>query len=128
MLNNITFEKVEEVIRLWDEARDHPSQRADDPQRGRPSTSDDGVTRAGTPPEPQPEVDWRAAFERYLLDLPDAALVELTGLYRYGHGEFPSLREAAAEPTPIESHQARAGFLSTRTDLADCLRAALARR
>ena len=58
---------------------------ASDPQRGGPG-GDEGVTLAGTPPEPQPEADWRDAFIRYVEDLPEEALDEIVSLYRTGGG------------------------------------------
>ena len=44
------------------------------------------MTLAGTPPEPQPEADWRDAFIRYVEDLPEEALDEIVSLYRTGGG------------------------------------------
>lgn len=129
ILNVVTFEKIKEIIRLYDEAHlTHEGGAGDarDPQRDEGSGRD-GVTRPSTPPEPQPAADWRAAFERYLLDLPDPALNEVAGLYRYGRGEYASLEEAVSDERPIQSHQERAAFLASRSDLGACLKGALDR-
>jgi hypothetical protein len=128
MLKNITFEKVEEIIRIIERARDAaPDDRADDPHRGGPFGRE-GVSRPAPPPEPQPEADWERALGHYLADLPDAALGEVVGLYRYGRGDAASPQEAVAEAvkTP-EPHAERVQFLSSRNDLATCLRRALDR-
>ena len=99
MTVNISVEKIKELIRLAERARTDPTGRADDPQRGGPS-GDEGVTLPATPPEPQPAADWRAAFERYLEDLPEAALDEIVSLYRTGGGA------AARERTSRRGHRA----------------------
>jgi hypothetical protein len=128
MLNAITFEKVEEIIRIIERARDAaPDDRADDPHRGGPFGRE-GVSRPAPPPEPQPEAGWGQALGRYLADLPDAALAEVVGLYRYGRGEETNPRDAIAKAakTP-EPHAERVRFLNSRDDLATCLRQALDR-
>jgi hypothetical protein len=128
MLNAITFEKVEEIIRIIERARDAaPGDRADDPHRGGP-LGREGVSRPAPPPEPQPEADWGQALGRYLADLPDAALAEVVGLYRYGRGEETSAKEAVAEAANVSTpHAERVRFLTSRDDLAACLRQALDR-
>ena len=75
-MSDISVEKVKEVIRLAERALADPAGRAHDPQRGGPAGAE-GVTLPATPPEPQPAPDWHGAFERYLEDLPDAALDEI---------------------------------------------------
>src|SRR6266511_2473905 len=57
-----------------------PSGRAGDPQWGGPAGAE-GVTLPATPLEPQPASDRRSAFERYLQDLPEAALGAIVSLY-----------------------------------------------
>lgn len=128
MLKNITFEKVEEIIRIIERARDAaPDDRADDPHRGG-RFGREGVSRPAPPPEPQPEADWERALGHYLADLPDAALAEVVGLYRYGRGDEPSAREAVAQAANVsEPHAERVQFLASRNDLATCLRQALDR-
>ena len=128
MLKNITFEKVEEIIRIIERAREAaPDDRADDPHRGGPLGSE-GVTRPAPPPEPQPEADWQRALGHYLADLPDAALAEVAGLYRYGRGDEASAPEAVAKAAKVsEPHAERVRFLASRGDLAACLRQALDR-
>ncbi|WP_119462437.1 hypothetical protein [Rhodospirillaceae bacterium SYSU D60014] len=125
MLEHITFEKVEEVIRLAEQAHRAPHEIAADPQRGGPS-GDHGVTVPDTPLEPQPSRDWGTAFGRYLGDLSDQALAELIGLYRYGHGDAASIDDAVDgalhDRTP---HAAKLTFLSSQADLAQSLRRAL---
>ena len=75
---------------IIERARDAaPDDRADDPHRGGPFGSE-GVSRPAPPPEPQPEADWGRALGHYLADLPDAALAEVVGLYRYGRGDEAS--------------------------------------
>lgn len=127
MLQHITFEKAEEVIRLAEQAHRAPGGIADDPRRGG-ALGNHGVTVPDTPLEPQPAHDWKAAFERYLGDLSDAALAELLGLYRYGHGDVPSLEDAirSAFQDPA-SHGATLAFLLSKADLARSLRRALDR-
>ncbi len=126
MLNNITFEKVEEIIRILERAREAtPDDRADDPHRGGPFGSQ-GVRRPAPPTEPQPAPDWPHALERYLSDLPDAALGEVIGLYRYGRGDAARAQDAVAEAVNAsEPHAQRVAFLSSRADLAESLRHAL---
>jgi hypothetical protein len=119
MLNNLSFERAKEVVRLAKEARDNPEGRASDPQRGGAS-GDDGLARPGTPPEPQPADNWAHAFERYLRDLSDDALRELVSLYHLGREE-----DAAADSGM--SHAERIDFLTTRADFVNSLEAALAR-
>ncbi|MFO1128389.1 MAG: hypothetical protein U1E66_08195 [Rhodospirillales bacterium] len=116
MLNTLTFEKAEEVIRLAEQARLAPQGRADDPQRGG-AGDDDGLTRPSTPPEPQPAATWAQAFELFLHDLSDDALRELIALYR----------AAGLEAGTGMSHAEMVGYLCGRDDLVERLRAALAR-
>lgn len=128
MLKNITFDKVEEIIRIIERARDAPpDDRADDPHRGG-RFGREGVSRPAPPPEPQPEADWQRALGHYLADLPDAALAEVAGLYRYGHGDEARAEEAVAKAANAsEPHAERVQFLTSRDDLAACLRQALDR-
>jgi hypothetical protein len=128
MLKNITFEKVEEIIRIIERAREAaPDDRANDPHRGGPFGRE-GVSRPAPPPEPQPEADWQRALGHYLADLPDAALAEVVGLYRYGRGDEASAEEAVAKAAKTsEPHAERVEFLASRGDLAACLRQALDR-
>jgi hypothetical protein len=128
MLNAITFEKVEEIIRIIERARDAaPDDRADDPHRGGPFGSE-GVSRPAPPPEPQPEADWGRALGHYLADLPDAALAEVASLYRYGRGDEASAQNAVANAAKAsEPHAERVKFLASRTDLAPSLKRALDR-
>lgn len=128
MLKNITFDKVEEIIRIIERARDAPpDDRADDPHRGG-RFGREGVSRPAPPPEPQPEADWQRALGHYLADLPDAALGEVAGLYRYGRGDEASAEEAVAKAARVsEPHAERVQFLTSRDDLAACLRQALDR-
>ncbi|HSK39327.1 MAG TPA: DUF3775 domain-containing protein [Arenibaculum sp.] len=128
MLNDITFEKVEEVVHLAEKARRTPEERADDPRRGGAS-GDHAVTRAAQPIDPQPAPDWEHALTRYLEDLPDGAVGEIVALYRFGRGEFDRLDGAVstvkqASTTPRE----KVAYLASKPDLPDCLRAGLARR
>lgn len=127
MLNDLTFEKVEEILRLANAARDNPQGRASDPQRGGAS-GDDGLARPGTPPEPQPADTWVDAFARYLHDLSDAALTELIALYHFGRREDATTEAASPKPTAGEmSHAERIDFLTSRADLIASLEAALGR-
>ncbi len=127
MTVNISVEKVKELIRLAERARADPTGRADDPQRGGPS-GDEGVTLPATPPEPQPAADWRAAFERYLEDLPEAALDEIVSLYRTGGGAAGQGKDIAAGPSSADAPDFdRVAFIISRADLTECLRAALDR-
>jgi hypothetical protein len=116
MPTKITVEKVKEVIRLAEQAQNVPGGRADDPQRGGPGGTD-GLSRPGTPPEPQPASNWQHAFERYLMDLPNPALAELIGLY---HNDADAPDDGRSQPE-------RVAFLTSRTDLVDRLNAALDR-
>src|SRR5512144_2359453 len=110
MLNTLTFEKAEEVLRLAEQARLTPHGRADDPQRGGPG-GDDGLTRPATPPEPQPAPTWAEAFERFLRDLSDDAISELIGLYHRGAAETASGDRAWPEPSAAGmSHAAKLDF------------------
>jgi hypothetical protein len=130
MLHNITFDKVEEIIRIVEHAREAaPDDRADDPHRGGPFGAD-GVRRPAPPMEPQPAPDWGHAVERYLSDLPDAALGEVIGLYRYGRGDAANAQDAVTEAVAevanaSEPHAERVAFLTSRHDLAESLRHAL---
>ena len=127
MLNDLTFEKVEEIIRLANAARDNPQGRASDPQHGEAS-GDDGLARPGTPPEPQPADTWLEAFKRYLHDLSDAALTELIVLYHFGRKEDATTEATSPNPTAGEtSHTERIDFLTSRADLIASLQAALGR-
>ena len=121
---NISVEKVKEVIRLAERAQAVPAGRADDPQRGGPAGAE-GVTLPATPPEPQPAADWRGAFERYLEDLPDAALDEIVSLYRTGGGAGLADDPAARPPSGYAPHLDRVAFIISRPDLTRRLRAAL---
>ena len=119
MLANITYEKVEEVVRLAEQAEATPDQRADDPRRDVPA-------RPGVPPEPQPAPDWREAPRRYLDALSVPAVAEIIGLYRFGHGDAASaqvaVRDSLAHPLP---HAEATDWLLSRTDLVSSLKAAL---
>ena len=128
MLNAITFEKVEEIIRIVERAdAAAPDDRPDDPHRGG-ALGSEGVSRPAPPTEPQPAPDWAHALERYLADLPDAALSEVLALYRFGRGDAASIREAGREATgSAEPHGQRVAFLASRGDLAPSLRRALER-
>jgi hypothetical protein len=127
MLNNLSFEKAKEVVRLAEQARAMPHARADDPQRGGVS-GDDGVTRPGTPPEPQPAKTWAEAFRVYLHDLADEALFELVGLYHLGGGDTADTGPASFKPgSDGMSHAERVDFLTSRDDLIARLQAALER-
>lgn len=119
MLNNLSFERAKEIVRLAKEARDNPEGGASDPQRGG-AAGDDGLARAGTPPEPQPADTWAHAFERYLRDLSDDALRELMSLYHLG-------REEDVMTDSGMSHAERINFLTTRADLVTSIEAALQR-
>ena len=127
MLNNLTFEKVNEVIRLADQARSDPDGRADDPERDGPA-GDDGLTRPATPPEPQPAPTWAEAFRLFLHDLADEALAELVALYRLGLKEMAADAPAFPQPSAVAmSHSEQIEFLTSRDNLVPCLQAALAR-
>ena len=132
MLHNITFDKVEEIIRIVERANEAaPDDRPDDPHRGGPFGSQ-GVRRPGPPTEPQPTPDWPHAVERYLSDLPDAALGEVIGLYRYGRGDAANAQEAVTEAVAevanaSEPHAERVAFLTSQDDLAESLKHALER-
>lgn len=128
MLKNITFEKIEEIIRIIEHAGEvSADDRPDDPHRGG-RFGTDGVSRPAPPPEPQPAADWGQALERYLADLPDAALGEVLGLYRYGRGEAASAQEAVDRAgTTVEPHAERVAYLTSRGDLAQSLKHALER-
>lgn len=128
MLNNITFDKVEEIIRIVERAREAaPDDRADDPHRGGPFGAQ-GVRRPAPPTEPQPAPDWPHALPRYLSDLPDAALGEVIGLYRYGRGDAANARDAVrAAVEASETHAERVEFLTSRNDLVESLKHALER-
>jgi hypothetical protein len=119
MLNNLGFERAKEIVRLAKEARDNPEGLASDPQRGG-AGGDDGVTRPGTPPEPQPADTWAHAFERYLRDLSDEAMGELVDLYKLGRGEDAKMQSGT-------SHAEQIDFLTSRSDLITSLEAALRR-
>lgn len=125
MLNDLTFEKVEEIIRLAKVARDDPHGCAGDPQRGGAS-GDDGLARPGTPPEPQPAGTWVEAFERYLSDLSDGASAELMMLYHFGREEGGMTANALPKAGETD-HAERVDFLTTRADLVTSLEAALGR-
>jgi hypothetical protein len=127
MTVNISVEKVKELIRLSERARADPAGRADDPQRGRPG-GDEGVTLPATPPEPQPAADWREAFERYVEDLPEAALDEIVSLYRTGGGGASVGPDVAAGPSSADAPDFdRVSSITSRPDLAERLHAALER-
>jgi len=128
MLNHITYEKVEEVIRLAERADSRPGERADLPRRGG-REGDEGVSRPCPPAGPHPARDWPQAFTRYLEALSAPALAELVGLYRFGRGEFdqPELAVATTLRHP-EPEAEWVAYLSSREDLAACLRGALRRR
>lgn len=128
MLKNITFEKVEEIIRIIEHAGEAPADdRPDDPHRGG-RFGREGISRPAPPPEPQPAPDWAHALEQYLADLPDAALGEVAALYRYGRGEAVSAQEAVDEAVKSgEPHAERVAFLTSRDDLAQSLKHALER-
>ena len=127
MTVNISVEKIKELIRLAERARADPTGRADDPQRGGPG-GDEGVSLPATPPEPQPAADWRAAFERYLEDLPEAALDEIVSLYRTGGGAAGEAKDIAAGPSSADAPDFdRVAFITSRADRTECLRAALDR-
>jgi hypothetical protein len=127
MPTNISVEKIKELIRLAERARADPMGCASDPQRGGPG-GDEGVTLAGTPPEPQPAAAWRDAFIRYVEDLPEEALDEIVSLYRTGGGGAGQGQNMAAGPSSADSPDFdRVAFISSRSDLAECLRTALDR-
>lgn len=121
MLKDITYEKVEQVIALAEEAAREPPSDPTAVQR-RPITRD-------PPLRPQPATDWRSAFRRYLAELPDDAVVELEALYRSGSGEFKTwgAAVAAARERPVPPPQ-RADYLASRPNLAASLRRALGTR
>lgn len=101
-----------------------PAGRADDPQRGGPGV-DEGVTLPATPPEPQPAADWREAFERYVEDLPELALDEIVSLYRTGGGGAGQGQNVAAGLSSADAPDFdRVAFITSRSDLAECLRRA----
>ncbi len=131
---NITYEKVEEIIRLAEKAAAPvPAGRRDrpfDPHREGPTAEDRRGTDLPCPPlEPQPAGDWREAFLLYLEELPGPALSELVGLYRFGRGEFDqaelAIQVVSRHPDPPDEQVA---YLSSRADLAGALRTALQRR
>ena len=127
MTVNISVEKVKELIRLAERARVDPAGRAADPQRGGPG-GDEGVTLPATPPEPQPAADWREAFERYVEDLAESALDEIVSLYRTGGGAAGQGQNVASGPSSADAPDFdRVAFITSRSDLAECLRAALDR-
>lgn len=127
MTVNISVEKVKELIRLAERARADPAGRADDPQRGGPG-GDEGVTLPATPPEPQPAADWREALERYVEDLPEAALDEIVSLYRTGGGGAGDGPDIAAGPSSADAPDFdRVAYITSRPDLAERLHAALER-
>jgi hypothetical protein len=127
MPTNISVEKIKELIRLAERARADPMGCASDPQRGGPG-GDEGVTMPTTPPEPQPEADWRDAFIRYVEDLPEEALDEIVSLYRTGGGGAGQGQNMASGPSSADSPDFdRVGFITSRFDLAECLRTALDR-
>jgi hypothetical protein len=127
MPTRISVEKVKELIRLAERADADPAGPAYDPQRGGPGGTE-GITSPGTPPEPQPASDWRTAFERYVEDLPDAALDEIVALYRTGGGGGGPGPEMAAGPSSADAPDFdRVAFITSRPDLIACLRAALDR-
>jgi hypothetical protein len=127
MPTNISIEKIKELIRLAERARADPMGCASDPQRGGPG-GDEGLTLAGTPPEPQPEADWRDAFIRYVEDLPEEALDEIVSLYRTGGGGGGKGQNMAAGPSSADAPDFdRVEFITSRSDLAECLHEALDR-
>jgi hypothetical protein len=116
MPTNISVEKVKELIRLAERAHADPSGRADDPQRGGLAGAEGGTLPA-TPPELQPAADWRSAFERYLEDLPDAALDEIVSLYQGPAAPAPRRirrrgRRAPAHPMSTELDSSSRGPIS----------------
>jgi hypothetical protein len=124
MLSNITREKVKEVIRLAERVQATPDERASDPHRGRGDAR--GVTAPETPQEPQPASDWPAAFQRFLIDLPEPALDELLALYRYGRGDARSFAAGLATVRGDRSpHADRVRFIVARADVVRSLEAAL---
>jgi hypothetical protein len=127
MPTNISVEKIKEVIRLAERAGADPAGRADDPQRGGQAGSA-GVDSPQTPSVPQPDADWRCAFERYVSDLPDAALDEMVSLYRTGGGGAGEGQDIGAGPSSADAPDFdRAGYLLSRPDLAQRLQAAVKR-
>lgn len=125
MLHEVTYEKVEEIARLSEEARRHPQGMAADPRRGGPF-GDRGIMGAERPLAPQPAADWQDAFQRYLHDLPPEALSEVIALYRCGHGDATTLGQAEEQLRRESSSPAdRRRYLQSRADLASSLKRAL---
>lgn len=122
MFNEITYEKVEEVIGLVREA-------ADEPPRD-PTVADRYPVTHEPPLRPQPDAgSWGEAFCRYLADMPDGALAELEALYRFGAGEFADMEAAvAAVGNRKVSKSERIAFLDSRLNLVSALEAALRAR
>ncbi len=125
MLHEVTYEKVEEIARLFEQARRHPGGIAADPLRRGPF-GDRATMGAERPLEPQPAADWEDAFQRYLHDLPPEALAEVIALYRCGHGDAATLGQAVEQvrreaPSPAD----RRRYLQSRADLSSSLKRAL---
>lgn len=117
MLEDITYEKVEEVIALATEAMREPEDRT--ASHRHPITHE-------PPLRPQPAGDWEAAFRRYLTALPARAVAELEALYRLGTGEFDRVEDAVTMVCGRDVAETdRVAFLSSRADLPQSLRAAL---
>lgn len=121
MFKDITYEKVEEIVALAEEAEQPPD---------KDEQASDRYPVTHTPPlRPQPAPTWKQALPRYLADLSPRAVAELEALYRLGTGGFDSLDEALSHVGDQDVTQAeRVDFLLSRSDLVLGLRTALEAR
>lgn len=118
MLKYLTYEKIEEIIGLADEAGQELEAapgRWSCPAAERDQCSD-VMTR---PLAPQLAASWKQALPRFLADLSEKALGELAAIYDKAGPEWGD-----SELLP-KSHERLAVWLAARTDLADRLTKAL---